>query len=486
MSNTYVTATGLSVPAFGTIRSNLEASFIAAFGNDIDLSVGGAFGLIIDIMSKSISDAFLLGQEIYTARNPDEATDTSLDMIAAETGARRIDATGTRVEDVVMYGNEGTVIVLGKRIRQLDSNLTYSLEADTTITKTATQDIYLEPNDTTVGVVYTITIDTVDASYTVVTDDTITDIIAGLIASVTSGDPGNFITNGGTVTNVDNTYIRLTSIGTNFSVLWNSYMDLYKLGSAGNFVADETGANSCSANSLTVIATPMTGWDSVNNPSEGTTGRDVETNAEFRIRRAASIGAGSATEGAIKSKLLNTVEGVTAVSIVSNRTDTIDGDGRPPNSFEVTVEGGTDADVALSIWNNMPAGIRSYGTESENIIDSEGFTQTIYFTRPLTKYLHVKIRRTLYSEETYPADGDVAIKQAIVAWAVNEFELGTDVIYQRIAAPVYTVNGISSIEITVDVTDLPGDTPTLAASNITIAANTLVLADVSRITVETL
>lgn len=486
MSTEFVKSTGLEIPTLATIRTNLEIAIKASAGEDIDVSGEGPYGQIIDIMAKALSDAYLLGQEIYTARHPDSATGVSLDYIAAETGSRRIDATPTNAFNVVCYGTEGTVLTSGKKARQADGVLTYSVVTDTTITKAATRDAKLTPNDTTPGITYTVTIDSTPCSYVVQGGDAETDIIDGIIAAITAADPNGFITDGGTVTNVDGTDLRLTFITTDFNLSWNSYLNLNELGSGVTFQADELGSNPLSANSLTIISTPVAGWDRLNNPQAGIIGTDAESDASFRIRRASAIGIGSATEVAIRERLLTDVDGVSAASITSNRTTSTDGEGRPPKSFEAVVSGGTNADVALVIWNNMPAGIASYGTTTEYIVDSEGFTQEIKFSRPTTLYLHVKVRRKLYSEEAYPTDGDAAIKQAIVDWSINEYALGKDVIYQRITAPVYTVSGIGEVEITVDVTAAPGDTPTFAAANVAISASQLVVADISRITVEDL
>jgi uncharacterized phage protein gp47/JayE len=486
MSN-FVTDTGLVLPTFAEIKENLETAYKAQFGESIDLSGEGPFGQIIDIQAKSISDAYLLAQEIYTARNVNEATGTSLDNISAETGIRRIDASETSAKDVVLYGSEGTVVLAGKKARQPDETLTYSLDGDVTITKTVARDLRLEPNDTTPGLVYQVTIDAVPVTYTVQGGDTEKEIIDGLVAEATTVDPNSFITNGGTFSNEDDTYLRIVALDFNFNGNWNTYLDLDLLGSGGDFTADEEGPNSLPVGTLTVITTPVTGWDSVNNPLNGTPGREVETDEELRIRRAASLNAGSATEEAIRAALLNEVDGVTAVSVSSNRTITTDGEGRPPKSFECVVAGSaTDEDIANTIWLEMPAGIESHGDESVVITDSEGQAQTIKFTRPSDVYLHVRVKRSLYSEEEYPTDGDDAIKQAIVDWSLTEYDLGVDVIYQRIGTPVYTVEGISTIEIAVDVTANPGDTPTFASANIPIDSDQLVVADTSRISVQAL
>jgi len=482
----FVTSAGLTLPTLAEIKTQLETDFIEAFGTGIDLSPEGPFGQFISIMSKSISDAYLAAQEIYTARHPNEATGTSLDNISAETGVRRIDATATRVENAVLYGTEGTIVSAGSLVRRESSTIEYSLDADVTITSTSLSDIALKPNDTTPGLSVEFTVNSDTVAYVVQALDTEEDIVDGLLLDAATSLAA-FISNGGTVAKVGTDTIRAYHPDTSISASWNTYLDLEEMGASGDFEATTTGPNVVPISTLNTITTPLAGWDRVDNPFfEGTVGRDTETDTELRVRRSSTLNAGSATEENIRAQLLNSVEGVSAALVASNRTLVTDGEGRPAKSFEAIVEGGTDADVALTIWNHMPAGILSFGSTAEDITDTSGGTQTINFSRPTQKYLHVKVKRSIYSEETYPADGDEAIKQAIEDWAALEYELGTDVLYQRLSTPIFTVEGISSVEITVDLTDAPGDTPTLVASNIAVASREIVIASTTRITVEDL
>ena len=57
----------------------------------------------------------------------------------------------------------------------------------------------------------------------------------------------------------------------------------------GTITAAVTGATAVSAGTITEIGTPVAGWDSVNNPANGTTGSDTETDAELRARYVLSL-----------------------------------------------------------------------------------------------------------------------------------------------------------------------------------------------------
>jgi uncharacterized phage protein gp47/JayE len=552
------------------------------------LSDEGPFGEIIGILSKRDADLWDGMEEIYTSRDPNEATGTSLDNVAAETGVRRIDATSTETKNVLLYGDEGTSVATGKQIRQENNDLTHSLDVAVTITKAAALKLKLEPDTPSGGggEYYSITLDSVLYDYTAIGGDTKGDVIDALVADIVGG---SFV---GTPSNEDDEFLVIDgddSDGDNIpdtsfnASAWTGTLTLEALASGGDFTADETGPNPVPANTLIVIVTPVANWDSVNNPGAGVTGRDVETDVQLRLRRASTILAGNATDEAIRGALLNEVTGVTSASVTSNRklegqtqrvifdddfvtgnlitfsvngfpvtpvpfntdqattmddiktqieadvsntsvtifpddpdTRTLlitytgnliiivtvsvtggasqtmyeicysDTEGRPRKSFEAVVQGGSDEDVALEIWQTQPSGIESFGNTTEVVTDSEGNPQTILFSRPSPWYIHVKVKRNFYNEEDYPTDGDQAIKDNIVDWALINQAPDVDVIRQRLNIPIYEVPGIRDIEVTLDGTPNPGDSPAYAEQNILISARQIADFDQSRIVVELL
>jgi len=482
MSNIFVTSTGFQKKTLAETKTELETAFKNIFGDDIDLDASSRFGQLIGLLSKRDADLWDGAEEIYTSRNPNTSTGTSLDGIVAENSVQRLGATSTTVNNALLIGDDGTVVDAMKLAKQKDTEFAYALEAVTTITKAIAQYGLIIINDVTIGNDYTVTIDGTPYAYTAVGVDTELEILNGLKVLI---DAGTFTGN----TTVDIVELELTIDDVlDFSFIVTSNIDIELVGSIGNFTAVNAGAFTLPANTLTIIGTPVTGWDSINNREAGITGRFSETDAELRIRRQRSVIQGFATEESIRSGLLNDVEDVTSVAIYSNRTSVIDSEGRPPKSFETVIEGGTDNDIADNIWRIQPAGIASCGNESVTIQDSQGFDQAILFSRAVPQYVHVKVKRDLYNEETYPVGGDDQIKQAIVDWSLDtsNISVSANVITQRIAIPVYTVPGISSIEITIDATTNPGDTPTYSSSNIAITDREKAVFATDRITVEVL
>ena len=473
MSTNFVTATGFVKKTLAEIKVELETGFQAVFGTDIDLDSTGPIGQLIGILAKREADLWDGAEEIYTSRNPNEATGTSLDNLAAETNVTRIAASASRVENVLLFGTEGTVVAAGKQARQSGRTETFSLETTTTITKTKSRYGYLTPETPVVGHVYAITIDSVPYSITYAAGDLVTLLLAELAAW--TGGTASASVDGTSIILQATEDFALTETATFTDVLWAS---------GGIFNADVISPLPVPENTLIEIVTPVSGWDSVTNIQAGGTGREVETDDELRIRRQQDFLKGSATDDAIKSALLNDVVGVSAVTVTSNRSMATDIYGRPPKSFEVVIEGGSTQDIADKIWEKSPSGIESYGTTTATVVDANGDNQSVKFSRPTNMYIWVRLTRTLYTEEVYPVDGDAQIKAAIVSWSLLNMKAGTDVIYQRLSIPVYTIPGVKDITIEVAATTTPEGSPSYASADIAMNGRELAVFDTTRIVVQ--
>ena len=481
MSTYGVTSTGYVKKSLATIVAELNALFTATWPG-VYLGGEGAAGQLIGILSKRESDLWDGSEEIYTSRNINEATGASLDNIVAEVGIRRIDASNTTVNDVLLWGSNATLISAGRQARQSSNLQDYTLVSDITLSSANPRAAKLTIASPSTGTVYTLILDSVTYTYTALVSDTIASIGAEFITLLDAGDWTGTTTYAANVLTLDGSVPLGTSVDFTLSGLVN--FAVASVANAGIFTADTEGAIACPASTLDTIMTPVSGWTSVANPIAGVTGRDSETDEDLRARATSFFSVGKATETAIRQTILNEVSGVIAASVTSNRTDTTDSESRPPHSFEAVVEGGSDLDIANVIWETAPAGIQFYGSISQAITDSEGRTQLIGFSRPELLYTWIKIQRDYNTEETYPTDGDARIKANIVTWGLENLQGGTDLIRQKLSEPVYGVPGIGDFIILVgDTTD--GTTPTsYNAVNLAASARQIVTFDTARIIVE--
>lgn len=220
-------------------------------------------------------------------------------------------------------------------------------------------------------------------------------------------------------------------------------------GIAANFsVAMEatiTGPVVANAGTLTVILTPVAGWNSITNAADATLGEDEETDASLRLRREQELRAtGAGSVEAIRADL-SAVTGVEEVFVFENITLITDGDGIPGKAFECLVLGGAAADIAAQIFESKAAGIEAHGTSSEVVVDTQGISHTIKFTRPTEITLLFRVELT--KDTTYPVAGDADVRTAIATQADSELGIGDDVIISRYYDPVFGISGVTDVTV---------------------------------------
>ena len=440
-----------------SLEENLEyvyALIRAEKGPDVDLSPTGPWGQIAAIQAKFISDNDDAQEEIYLSRDPDNATGVAQDKLSAETGTIRKQATASVAEDVLLLGDEGTLLEAGNQITQgptyePPAELVFSLNDQVTISRNVARKVLLSLEAPTTGTIYTVTINGSDHTHVAIVTDTVTTVITALIALL----PTDIVTG----TNEDD---DLQIVGNDIDFVFGNSVTLTmdELWVTGDFTANLTGAINVPAESLTEIVTPVTGWSDVINPGAGITGLEKENDTELIIRRKNELIKGKGTDAAIRNAVFN-VTNVTTSSVTSNRTD-LTVDGLPPHSFETVVSGGLDDDIAQAIFDNMPSGIEPYGeNDSGQATDETGQEYTIDFSRPTFTYLHVRYTRTQHPEETYPIDGDALVKQNLLDWTASNISSGTDVVRQKLETPFFEVPGSQSVVTEFAETVNPGDSP---------------------------
>jgi hypothetical protein len=160
------------------------------------------------------------------------------------------------------------------------------------------------------------------------------------------------------------------------------------------FRAEVPGPTQVNAGTLTTIATPVTGWTSVNNPLDGRLGLPVDTNETLRLRRAQEVAApGSASVPGIRADLLQAEDSdgnllLTSCSVNENDTDAVDVNGLPPHSVECVIVAPvstTPDQIAQAIFETKGGGPASYGNTSGTATDEQGHTYTVKYSTPVDR-----------------------------------------------------------------------------------------------------
>ncbi len=132
--------------------------------------------------------------------------------------------------------------------------------------------------------------------------------------------------------------------------------------------SEEYGPIIAYSGTLTVIETPIAGWESIINISDAALGEDQESDVDFRARAEKELALnGKATLDAIRSNLYE-VPNVESVYIFENNSVVEDGEGRPAKSFEVIIQGGDNFEIAQKIWQIKPCGIETFSTANVSVI----------------------------------------------------------------------------------------------------------------------
>lgn len=157
------------------------------------------------------------------------------------------------------------------------------------------------------------------------------------------------------------------------------------------FRARDIGMVEVTSNTITTPVDIVIGVTGVNNPAPAIeTGANEETDAQLRVRRAASVSNISIGYlDALQGTLLG-LDGVTDARVFENTTDTTDGNGLLPHSILAVVEGGSNTDIAEAIYAKKNYGANMNGSVSVNIERPLGGFFEAKFDRPSAEPLFIR------------------------------------------------------------------------------------------------
>lgn len=479
-----LTENGFEKKNLATIKQEIEDAFRAAFGIFINLLPGSVFQTIIGIFAERESAIWDLAEEVYLSQYPDTADGNNLDNVVGINGITRLQATKTKIRNQLLFGDIGTLIPAATQFSVLGNPLAKFLtQGPVTLVAGANEQQEIEfdavpdsgtwklrfRGQTTPDLAHNASNAVIQAalnalstlSGVIVTGDYATGILVEF-----AGDDGL----------QDQPLIEIVD-----NVLEDNSMNLVAISVTAvvpgepqglvDLEAVDSGVVNAPLYTLTVIDTPVSGLNRVINVTEAALGRERETDAQLRARRRATLQiAGNATPDAIRSRILN-IEGVRNCLVFENVTNVVDIDGRPPKSYEVVVDGGSDDEIAEVIWLSKPAGIETFGTITENVVDSQGVTRQVKFSRPTGIPIYFSIDLTV-NPVLFPNNGSAQAEAAVIEWG-NKIGIGGNVIvYPQLVAQLNEIPGILDVRVRIDkapVSTTPNDPA--VDDNIVIAAD---------------
>jgi uncharacterized phage protein gp47/JayE len=474
-----VTPQGFNKKTISDTVISLQDRWKTEFGEDQDFSNDSPNSILIGLIALELDPLWQAAQDTYNAMNPSLSSDISLDNNVSLIGLQRNGESPTKV-NISLKGINGTVIPINTQLSQSTTGNIFVNKIQGLISSTITNSIDLQINSLQGSSPYSLIINGIVYTYNSDSDPTFDEIVDGLSALLVTADIGI------TLTNNSNGAFNLKSDDLNDTNNINatSLITIVEVESILEFESLVNGSISAPATSIDTINSSISGLNSVINYFDGIAGSDIESDTNLRIRRDQSVSVtGNATEEAIKAKLLNDVEGISFAKVYENDTLNIV-NGIDPKSFEAIIQGGSDNDIANTLFVLKDAGISLSGNTSINITDSEGVIQTIKFSRPLIKFAWVKVTIDEYNtEESLPTNFEQAIKDNIVEYSDSNLNIGDDIILQKLFTPIYKVKGIKRVTIETAITNSIGDTPIYGTLDIAINIRELADFDTTRISI---
>ena len=213
-----------------------------------------------------------------------------------------------------------------------------------------------------------------------------------------------------------------------------------------NFGNALVGANSGNPGNIGAFTgqIPVAGWSAVVDLSTPTIGTNVELDTPYRIRQQQDLGAqGSCNLSAIAVDIVEALQAapspvVASCNVYENVFDYIDSNGLLPHSYQVVVYDGLNPNtvqdnpiIGQAIWNNKPAGLRSYGSTNVTVTDSQGVQRTVSFTRPTQEQIYLTVNATI------SANANLAQVQSLIEVAIIAASQGAQfVAYGATVQPV--------------------------------------------------
>lgn len=451
------------------IKADLEAAFIEKFGV-VNTSPESVIGQWIGIFSRLYTELWEQLELVYSAQYPNTAAGVPLDNIVQLNGIVRNPATASTVVLQLMTKEFTTppVVPEGTTFQLAGTDVLIDLDEAASITNTNLQRLVLEVTDVAAGT-YQFTIDGTTIDIVAVGTETEAEIAAALKSDFDGSALATYLNASisGAVLTIEYTDTSLTSNIFSLTDIDSPGGELVRkeYWSPGAGKAQEVGDTAIPAESVTQTVDSVSNLEAVTNLTAGTTGRAIESDADLRARRINSVQTSqSATLSAIR-QAIEATDDTTLAKVFENDTDAVDDEERPPHSLELVVDGPQTSEweqmIGDTLFDVKPAGIQTFGNQDVDVIDSNGDTQTVHFNYPTSVDIHmiVNITESTDTGETLPIDWEDQVKANLVAY-FSGLDLGQDVVFQKLFAPIYSVPGIAAVDLYIREGQAPTETPT--------------------------
>lgn len=448
---------GLVIDRFPDIVSTIEATQKAEIPTAFVYDDSKLIYQLNSVVASRIADNAELIEAVYNAKRLSSATGVDLDYLGALKGITRFDDINSSTTNQRFTGQAGITIPTGSLFANPATNNRFTNTSNIILSASSCIDATLSVLTLLPSTAYEVTVNSV--TYSVTSDPTPTAI--GIVTDL-ADEINDDVSADVTASVVGNNLYLITDDETApLSISVTTYIGFVSLTAEGYLESIVPGRIVAPADSVTQIVSTISGLTSTTNTVEYSVGRLREEDEDYRLRIASGQGnPGLGTVPSIEAYLLANVANIVDANVVENATEVVDGDGRPPHSYEVIVSGGENVDIAEAIWYSKGAGIELFGDITQVITDPRGRLRTVKFSRPVAINVAIDISYSLYDEESFPLNGEELMLNTVVS-EITALGNGKDLILGRLYGPIYNAvgAGIDALTIRTQIITDPGDTP---------------------------
>lgn len=221
------------------------------------------------------------------------------------------------------------------------------------------------------------------------------------------------------------------------------------LGKEGTATGDmrslETGPIECGVGQLDKVASSVLGWETVNNPTSATLGRNAESDLQAKRRRKLTLAKNTVSVGEAITSALYELEGVRSLAYRENYTDqpmVFDAITLVPHSIYVCVEGGDKEAIAGSLLRTKTLGAAFNGSEEVDVLETiSGQIYPVKFDRAkeIVLFCRVTVKKAT-------VDAQTIIPAAVESWANGDIDGEGGLVVGRDVSPFEISAGINAVE----------------------------------------
>lgn len=489
-----LTPAGLVVERLPEARERVVEIWRGKFGQGSPTRTGTENGLVIDVAALLVVLLWETAEAVDGGSYLATAQGIQLDLWVAPFGFSRIQPSPSSAA-VILFGTASATAAAGTLAEVSTTATQWALVDEVELGPSPSATLWVVTVDEAAsGVVYSITLGA--TLYSILVElaldvEAIADLLAGLVnaGSQATADVVGVDAEGRAV-------IVVESLAAAFTATSSARTTTHSAG-RGVVEAVVDGPTTAGVGVIDGLAGPTAGISGLISTAEADVGSDLETDAE--LRRRFLLGAGRRERGttrAVRAGLLALAEAASLdyyEATIRENTTPAEVGGIPPHSIAplVYLPTVTDAEVAASIAEARPAGIRSFGSTEVEVADagSPGGVVVIGFTRATERYLHVRVT-VVTAGEGWPDEGDpvTAIETAIAAWLTTPGVLRVGVDLYRlnvigVALAALPVSAIADANVELATTLTPLATPSFAAADLVVAETEILIPSSARVTV---